>query len=62
MIGRVQMFQVADGLLKNGKVDTRQLDPIARLGGPNYATFGEIVTMPAAEALVPDAHRSPETI
>jgi flavin reductase (DIM6/NTAB) family NADH-FMN oxidoreductase RutF len=56
VIGRVQMFQVADGLLKNGKVDTRRLDPIARLGGPNYATFGEIVTMPAAEALVPDAH------
>lgn len=55
VIGRVSMFQVADDLLRSGKVDTRQLDPIARLGGPNYATFGEIVTMPAAEAMLPHA-------
>ena len=48
IIGRVQMFQIADHLLKNGKVSTKELDPIARLGGPNYATFGEIITMPAA--------------
>lgn len=51
IIGRVQMFQIADHLLKNGKVDTRELDPIARLGGPNYATFGKIVTMPPAQVI-----------
>jgi flavin reductase (DIM6/NTAB) family NADH-FMN oxidoreductase RutF len=48
VIGRVQMFQVADHLFRNGKVDTRELNPIARLGGPNYAVLGEILTMPAA--------------
>lgn len=51
VIGQVVMFQVADHLIRNGKVETRELDPIARLGGPNYATFGEIVTMPQAEVL-----------
>lgn len=53
VIGRVTMFQVADHLLRDGKVDTRTLDPIARLGGPNYATFGEIVTMPPAQVVRP---------
>lgn len=48
VIGRVQMFQVADHLIRNGKVETRELNPIARLGGPNYAVLGEILTMPAA--------------
>lgn len=52
VIGRVLMFQIADHLLRNGKVDTRELDPVARLGGPNYATFGDIVTMRAAEVIV----------
>jgi flavin reductase (DIM6/NTAB) family NADH-FMN oxidoreductase RutF len=59
VIGQVVMFQVADRLLRNGKVDTRELDPIARLGGPNYATFGEIVTMPPAEVLSPAPVLSP---
>ena len=49
VMGEVVMFQVQDHLIDNGKVDTKRLDPIARLGGPNYATFGDIVTMPPAE-------------
>lgn len=53
VIGQVRMFQVADNLLRNGKVDTRELDPIARLGGPNYAVLGEILTMPAATVVNP---------
>ncbi len=55
VIGQVQMFQVADHLLRNGKVDTRELNPIARLGGPNYAVLGEILTMPAATVVSPPA-------
>lgn len=51
VIGEVVMFQIADQIFRNNKVETRELDPIARLGGPNYATFGEIVAMPAAEVL-----------
>lgn len=53
VIGRVQMFQVADHLIRDGKVDTRELNPIARLGGPNYAVLGEILTMPAARIVAP---------
>lgn len=52
VIGQVRMFQVAN-LLRNGKVDTRELNPIARLGGPNYAVLGEILTMPAAAVVNP---------
>jgi flavin reductase (DIM6/NTAB) family NADH-FMN oxidoreductase RutF len=51
VIGQVLMFQVADHLIRNGKVDTRELNPIARLGGPNYATLGEIITMPTADVI-----------
>jgi hypothetical protein len=39
------MFHVRDGLINNGMVDTRELDPIARIGGPRYARLGEIVTL-----------------
>ena len=53
VIGRVLMFQVADRLLRNGKIETKELDPIARLGGPHYATLSEVITMPRAEARLP---------
>jgi hypothetical protein len=33
------------GIMVDGKIDTPTLNPIARLGGPRYATLGEIVTM-----------------
>ena len=45
-VGEVIMFHIRDGLLENGKIDTRRLNPICRLGGPNYADLGTIVTMP----------------
>ena len=51
VIGQVLMFQVSDDLIRNGKIETRVLDPIARLAGPNYATLGEIITMPGAEVI-----------
>lgn len=44
IVGEVVAFHIREGLLRNGKVDTRQLDPICRLAGPNYASLGEIVT------------------
>lgn len=53
IIGRVMMFQVADHLLRNGKVDTKELNPIARIGGPNYATLDEMITMNPPEVLRP---------
>ncbi len=45
IIGEVVVFHIRDGLLKDGKVTTRELDPIARLGGPTYARLGEVHTM-----------------
>ena len=42
MVGEVVAFHFRDGLVVDGKVDTRALDPICRLGGPNYATLGEV--------------------
>jgi flavin reductase (DIM6/NTAB) family NADH-FMN oxidoreductase RutF len=45
IVGEVVAFHFRDGLLKGGKIDTKALDPICRLAGPNYATLGEIVAM-----------------
>ena len=45
IVGEVLMFHLRDGLLVDGKVDTRALDPICRIAGPNYATLGDIITM-----------------
>jgi flavin reductase (DIM6/NTAB) family NADH-FMN oxidoreductase RutF len=45
IVGEVVMFHVRDGLVNDGKVETKALDPIARIGGPRYATLGEIVTL-----------------
>jgi flavin reductase (DIM6/NTAB) family NADH-FMN oxidoreductase RutF len=44
-IGEVLAFHVREGLLRDGKIDTRALDPVCRIGGPNYAALGEIVTL-----------------
>lgn len=43
-VGEVVMFYIRDGLMQDGKIDTGKLRPICRIGGPNYASLGEIVT------------------
>lgn len=45
MVGEVIAFHIRDGLLVNGKIDTARLRPICRIGGPNYARLGEIISM-----------------
>lgn len=45
IIGRVVHIHIREGLCNNGKIDTVALEPIARLGGPNYGTLGEIITL-----------------
>jgi flavin reductase (DIM6/NTAB) family NADH-FMN oxidoreductase RutF len=47
LVGEVLRFHVRDGLMRGGKIDTIELDPIARIAGPNYATLGRLITMPA---------------
>ncbi len=44
-VGEVLDFHIRDDLYVNGKIDTAKLRPICRIGGPNYAKLGEIVSM-----------------
>ncbi len=43
-VGEVVMFHIREGLMQDGKIDTAMLRPICRIGGPNYASLGEIIT------------------
>ena len=45
MVGEITVFHIRDGIYNNGKIDSAQLRPICRIGGPNYAKLGEIVRM-----------------
>lgn len=45
IVGEVLMFHVSDHLYSDGKIDSARLQPVCRLGGPNYARLGEIVRM-----------------
>lgn len=45
VVGEVTRFHLRDGLMRDGKVETLELDPVCRLGGPNYATLGRIITL-----------------
>ena len=50
VVGEVLLFHVRDALCVDGKIRTSELHPIARLGGPNYATLGQVVTLPPIAA------------
>ena len=45
IVGEVLVFHMREGLYRDGKVDTTELNPVCRIGGPNYASLGEIVTL-----------------
>jgi flavin reductase (DIM6/NTAB) family NADH-FMN oxidoreductase RutF len=45
LVGEIVLFHFRDGLLNNGKIESKDLNPVCRLGGPRYATLGDIVTM-----------------
>lgn len=45
IVGEVVLIHLREGLASGGKIDTRALNPICRIAGPNYATLGEIVTL-----------------
>lgn len=44
-VGEILVFHIRDDICQDGKIDARRLRPLCRLGGPNYATLGEIITM-----------------
>ncbi|CAM3490349.1 Flavin reductase like domain-containing protein [Bordetella sputigena] len=43
-VGEVLVFHIRDGLARDGKIDTEALRPVCRIGGPNYASLGPIVS------------------
>jgi flavin reductase (DIM6/NTAB) family NADH-FMN oxidoreductase RutF len=46
LLGQVVRFHLREGLLRpNGLADPRRLDPIARLGGDEYASLGDVFEM-----------------
>jgi flavin reductase (DIM6/NTAB) family NADH-FMN oxidoreductase RutF len=45
IVGEIVLFHIRDDLMKNGKIETEALDPIARIAGPRYARLGEISTL-----------------
>lgn len=46
VLGRVVHYHLREGLLRpNGLVDANLLKPVARLGGNEYATLGEVFAM-----------------
>lgn len=47
IIGQVTMFHIREDLYDNGKIDTMKLDPLVRIAGPNYASLGEKIHIPA---------------
>jgi len=44
-VGEVMAIHVRDTLIHDGKIETTDLRPICRLGGPNYAEMGKVITM-----------------
>jgi flavin reductase (DIM6/NTAB) family NADH-FMN oxidoreductase RutF len=57
-VGEIHLFHIREGLAVNHKIDARRLRPIARLGGPNYSTLGEIIGMtPQARTIRPAEKR-----
>lgn len=45
IVGRVTRVHVRDGLVVDGKIDTRELSPLSRIAGPRYASVGGITEM-----------------
>ncbi len=49
VVGRVEFVHFRDGLLVDGKVDTRQLAPLGRVAGPAYAGIGPVTEFGALQ-------------
>jgi flavin reductase (DIM6/NTAB) family NADH-FMN oxidoreductase RutF len=46
LIAEVLVFHAAEALLDGNRVAVDRFRPVARLGGPNYATLGRIISQP----------------
>jgi flavin reductase (DIM6/NTAB) family NADH-FMN oxidoreductase RutF len=45
VVGEIVHFYVSDDAVVDGKVDAGALDPLGRLGGTEYSTLGELLTL-----------------
>ncbi len=45
VFGRVVRIAIDDAMLVDGRVDVRLLQPVARLGGPQWSTIGEVLSI-----------------
>lgn len=61
VVGEVIHFRIAEALYRDGKVDAMGWRPLARLGGPNYARLGEMITLPTVGDAGPTERRSVST-
>jgi flavin reductase (DIM6/NTAB) family NADH-FMN oxidoreductase RutF len=43
--GEIHLFHIREDLVTGTRIDAARLRPVARLGGPNYSTLGEIIGM-----------------
>jgi flavin reductase (DIM6/NTAB) family NADH-FMN oxidoreductase RutF len=55
VFGRVLRIAVSESILRDGRVDVRLLQPVARLGGPYWATIGEVLTIHRRKYQAPPA-------
>lgn len=54
-VGEIHLFHIRDDLTVDNRIDSGRLRPIARLGGPNYSTLGQIIGMaPQREQSTPE--------
>ncbi len=45
VVGEVALMHVANGLMREFKIDAAAYAPLARIGGRNYVRFGEIIAV-----------------
>ena len=57
LIAEILIFHVHEALLEGNRVSVERFRPVARLGGPNYATLGRIITQPKVGDAGPVEHR-----
>lgn len=57
LIAEILIFHVHEALLDGNRVSVERFRPVARLGGPNYAALGRIITQPKVGDAGPVEHR-----
>jgi len=50
LIGKVLRMHAREGLVRDNKIDSEELRPLARLGGPVYGTVGRTLAFPPGKA------------